>query len=147
MGRVKVKFPDEKPLIIVRIPVRIGDINYGGHIGNDSVLSIIHEARMQLLAGWGYDELHAGGNALIMADVIIAYRGEAFYGDVLDIAIYAEEITNNSFDLLYHITTQRDSTTKDIAHAKTGMVCFDYKSRKIASMTEELKTRLQSADF
>ncbi len=142
MGRVKIKFPTEKPLFQVIIPIRISDINYGNHLGNDSLLSIIHESRMQLLSQWGYTELNAGGTALIMADVAIAYKGEAFYGDKLTVNIYVEELTDRSFDLLYHITTQREGTTKDIAHAKTGMLCFNYDLRKIDMVTEELKGRL-----
>ena len=139
MGRVKLKFPDNKPLFSTTISVRIGDINYGGHAGNDSILSIVHEARVQMLRSHGYDELHAGGNSLIMADVMIAYKGEAFYGDTLTIKIYAEEVSGHSFDLLYHISTYRDGTQKDVAHAKTGMACFNYETRKIAVMTEELR--------
>lgn len=65
MSRVKIKFPDEKPLYTVAVPLRIGDINYGGHLGHDAVLSLIHEARMQMLHSWEYDELKAGGNSLI----------------------------------------------------------------------------------
>ena len=142
MGRVKIKYPTDKSLFIALIPVRIGDINYGGHVGNDAVLSIIHEARMQFLAKSGYDELHAGGNSLIMADVMIAYKGEAFYGDILSVTLFADEITDRSFDILYRITTQRNGDTKEIAHAKTGMVCFDYDHRKITLMTNELKAVL-----
>lgn len=142
MSRVKLKFPEQKPLFIAHIPVRIGDINYGGHLGNDSLLSVIHESRMQLLAQWGYDELNAGGAALIMADVMIAYKGEAFYGDVLTIQLYAEELTAHSFDLLYHITCEREGHKKDIAHAKTGMICFDYGTRKIVPMEDALRDRL-----
>ncbi|MCD6064037.1 MAG: esterase [Flavipsychrobacter sp.] len=140
MSRVKIKFPNEKPLFVTMIPVRVGDINYGGHLGNDAVLSVMQEARMQMLRNWGYqDELDAGGNALIMADVMIAYRGEAFYGDILSISIYVEELSVKSFNLLYHIST---AAGKEIAHAKTGMACFDYNIRKIANLTEELKNRL-----
>jgi acyl-CoA thioester hydrolase len=142
MGRVKLKFPVENPLFVATIPVRIGDINYGNHVGNDAILSIIHEARMQLLARNGYDEMNAGGNGLIMADVMIAYKGESFYGDILTVSIYAEEITAHTFDLLYHISTQRQDKQTVIAHAKTGMVCFDYKARQIAPMTNELKQLL-----
>jgi acyl-CoA thioester hydrolase len=94
---------------------------------------------VQMLGSHGYDELHAGGNSLIMADVMIAYKGEAFYGDELTIKIYAEEITDRSFDLLYHISTCREGMQKDVAHAKTGMACFDYETRKIATMREELR--------
>ena len=131
MARVKIKFPDEKPLFVAVIPVRIGDINYGGHVGNDSILSIIHEARMQWLGSHGHTELKAAGNALIMADVMIAYKGEAFYGETLHVAIYAEEITKVSFDLLYRLYKQYGTDIKEIAHAKTGMVCFDYDTRKV----------------
>ena len=147
MGRVKIKFPDEKPLFTAIIPVRISDINYGNHLGNDALLSIIHEARMQLLAQWGYTELQAGGNSLIMRDVMIAYRGEAFYGEVLEVKIYAEEFTERSVDLLYHITTAREGLVKEIAHAKTGMVWFDYEGRKTMDMGEELKSKLMGMEF
>lgn len=147
MGRVKIKFPPQNPLFSCSIPVRISDINYGNHLGNDSLLSIIHEARMQLLAQWGYTELDAGGNSLIMGDVMIAYKGEAFYGDVLSVAVFAEELTTCSFDLLYRITTNRGDREYEIAHAKTGMICFDYQQRKIADMREELKSKLEALQF
>lgn len=143
MGRVKLVFPDKKPLFKATISVRIGDINYGGHVGNDAVLSIIHEARMQLLAAHGYTELKAGGNSLIMGDVMIAYRGEAFYGDILTVIMYADDVAVRSFDVLYHITTMRNGKVTDIAHAKTGMVCFDYETRKTAAMTDELRRVLE----
>jgi acyl-CoA thioester hydrolase len=139
MGRVKLIFPAENPLFTATISVRIGDINYGGHVGNDAVLSIIHEARMQWLSSFGYTELNAGGNSLIMADVMIAYKGEAFYGDVLTVDMFATEIAEYSFDLLYRITTERVGKTANIAHAKTGMVCFDYETRKVVVMKDELR--------
>lgn len=142
MGRVKIIIPDQNPLFTTNISIRITDINYGGHVGNDSMLSIIHEARVQMLHHYRYTELNAAGNSLIMADVMIAFKGEAFYGDELCIKVYVEEITNRSFDLLYHIATIREGAELLIAHAKTGMVCFDYELREIAVMTEGLKKLL-----
>lgn len=147
MARVKIKFPANNPLHTCRIPVRISDINYGNHLGNDSVLSIIHEARMQLLAQWGYTELSAGGNSLIMGDVMIAYRGEAYYGEVLEVKMYIDEMADRSFDILYHISTSRGGQQVDIAHAKTGMVCFNYETKKVVPITEELKSRLIGIGF
>ena len=143
MGRVKLKIPTEKPLFSTNIVVRIGDINYGGHLGNDALLSILHEARMQFLQNFGFTELNAGGNSLIMADVMIAYKGESFYGDVLKINVYIEEITSKSFDILYFVSTVQNGLTKEIAHAKTGMVCFDYTTRKIVYMMLDLRKVLE----
>ena len=91
MARVKLKFPDENPLFTTIIPVRVNDLNYYNHVGNDSVLTIVHEARMQFLRSHGFDEINAGGVSLIMADVMIAYKGESFYGDSLTIDLFAEE--------------------------------------------------------
>ena len=141
--RVKIKFPDQIPLIQLEIPVRIGDINYGGHLGNDALLSIIHESRMQWLRGHGMTELVTGDHGLIMADVMIAYRGEAFYGDVLRVELFADEVTSKSFDLLYRIATVRDDQSLLIAEGKTGMLCFDYEARKITLMGEKLAAALK----
>lgn len=140
--RVKIAFPDRSPLASLRIPVRIGDINYGGHVGNDAILSILHEARMQWLSAAGLTELETGGHGLIMADVMIAYRGEAFYGDVLEISLFAAEVMPRSFDLLYRVTASRDGSNVAIAEAKTGMICFDYGTRKITAMSATLKSLL-----
>jgi acyl-CoA thioesterase FadM len=143
MTRVKIKFPEHNPLYIATILVRIGDINYGGHLGNDSILSIMHEARMLWLGSKGYTELDAAGPSLIMADVMIAYKNEGFYGDELAVQLYAENVSARTFDLLYRITTVRDGLSIDIAHGKTGMVCFDYDLRKVVGMSEGLRMLLQ----
>ncbi len=147
MARVKLKFPDENPLFIATIPVRVGDLNYADHVGNDSILSIIHESRMQFLRSRGYSELYIGGVSLIMADVMIAYKGESFYGDTLTVAIHSDEITDHSFDLLYRISTIRGGNTIEIAHAKTGMVCFDYNIRKIMAMSVALQKLLSPIQY
>ena len=145
--RVKVKFPAQSPLSILHIPVRIGDINYGGHVGNDAILSIMHEARMQMLAGAGFTEMNTGGHGLIMGDVMIAYRAESFYGDILQVAVFADEISMRSFDLLYRVTSVQEDRQTLIAEAKTGMICFDYTARKIVEISDALRLFLTTAGF
>lgn len=142
MSRVKIKFPDNNPVFNTTVVVRISDMNYGNHLGNDSVLSIVHEARVRMLNSWGYTELNAGGCGIIMADVMIAYKNEAFYGDELLIDIFIDYITSVSFDILYRIRTNREGKDLEIAHAKTGIVCFDYNNRKVTSISDELKNRI-----
>ncbi len=67
MARVKIDVPDEFSYT-THIPVRITDLNYGGHVGNDTILSLIHEARIQFLGHYGYGELNMEGVGLIMSD-------------------------------------------------------------------------------
>ncbi len=137
MSRLKLVLPD-KNVCTVDIPVRISDINYGNHVGNDSLVSIIHEARVQWLTAFAYTELDIAGAALILADLLIEYKSEAFYGDMLTIKIYTGEIQRAGFEIYYEITTDRKGKNILVAKAKTGMVCFNYAKRKVISMPEEL---------
>ena len=90
-----------------QIPVRITDINYGGHAGNDTILSIIHEARMQFLKSIGYTELHFAGVGMIMSDVSIEFKNELFYGDIVIASVIAGEISRIGFELFYKLETLR----------------------------------------
>ena len=78
MARIKIK-PPQQFSFSAEIPVRITDLNYGGHVGNDTILSILHEARAQFLRYHGYSELNLHGVGLIMSDVGIEFKSELFY--------------------------------------------------------------------
>lgn len=141
MARVKIDMP-EKLGFTTQIPVRITDINYGGHVGNDSILSIIHQARIDFLRSMGYEERGADDKGLIMSDAALVYKGEGFSGDIFDIAIGTADIAPFGFDIYYRITTIRDGKTILIAEAKSGMIYFDYSTRKVARLPEEWKEKL-----
>ena len=86
MARVKIELPREF-IFKTEIPIRINDINYGGHLGNDAVLSIAHEARLRFLKQHNFTELDAGGAGIIMVDAAIQYKAEGFYGDIITVEI------------------------------------------------------------
>ncbi len=139
--RVRIQFTN--PFIFsTLISVRINDINYGGHVGNDSILSILHGARLRFLNQFGFTEMNAGGCGLIMADSAIQYKGEAFHGDKLLVEIGIENVSSISFDIFYKVTTQRNEIPVNIVYAKTGMITFDYTQRKIIEMPESLRLAL-----
>ncbi|GAB3302816.1 thioesterase family protein [Hymenobacter tenuis] len=142
MPRVKVALP-ETYLLAVEIPVRITDLNYGAHLGNDALLSILHEARVQFLRHLGHAEFDpATGLGHIMADVAIEYKGEGFYGDVLHIQMAATDLNKYGFDLVYWVKNQDG---KEIARAKTGMLGFNYNTRQLLPLTEDYTARLNGA--
>jgi acyl-CoA thioester hydrolase len=119
------------------IPVRITDLNYGGHVGNDSILSIIHEARAQFFKSFGYSETDFAGVGTIMSDVAINFKNELFYGDVISASVAVANISRATFDILY-LLKKEDIV---VAEAKTGMVCFDYDRKKVVALPEEAKSR------
>lgn len=139
MARIKLALPAHFRFSTL-IPVRITDINYGNHLGNDAVLSILHEARMQYLKSIGYTELSFAGVGLIMSDVGIEFKAEAFYGDTLKAYVTASETGKVGFDLYYKLVRSQDETI--VALAKTGMICFDYEKRKVTAVPEEAVKKL-----
>jgi len=125
-----------------RIPLRITDINYGQHVGNDSLLSILHEARMQLLASKGFSEKDVGGCGLIMTDAAVAFKAEIFYPDTLRVDMAVVDATRGSFVIQYRV--ERESDGKDVALAQTVMVCFDYERKRPARIPESFKAAFLS---
>lgn len=124
----------------IDIVVRTTDLNYGGHLGNDSLLSLLHEARVAFLAFYGFTEFDCGGVSLTMGDVAVAYQGEAFAGDKLRFEVAAGEPSKCGFRLFYRVSRQNDG--KEIALAESGMVCFDYKKGKIKKLPDKIKGAL-----
>jgi acyl-CoA thioester hydrolase len=140
MPRIKISLPTSY-LFTASIPVRITDLNYGGHVGNDAVLSILHEARLQFLKHFGYSELSLGGVSLIMADAGLEFKGESFYGDVLSIQIGVQDLHKFGFDLVY---LAKNQAGKEIVRAKTGMLCFNYETRKLAVLPTEIAAQFET---
>ena len=143
MARIKIDIP-EKVIGTFTIPVRIADINYGNHVGNDAFVSIIHEARMQWLKQYDYTELKVEDIGLIMSDLAIEFKSESFYGDEVEVRLGAGDISRVGFDLYYQLFAKRSNETILIAHAKTGMVCYNYDGKKVASIPEKLKIILET---
>lgn len=141
MARIKIDIP-EKIIGTFIIPIRIADINYGNHVGNDAFVSIIHEARMLWLKQYSYTELKIEGIGLIMSDLAFEFKNESFYGDVIEVRLGAGEISKFGFELYYQLLAKRNSENILLAKAKTGMVCYDYDAKKIAVIPEKLRTIL-----
>ena len=119
-----------------KIPVRITDINYGGHVGNDTILSIIHEIRIQFLNFYGYGELDLG-------DVAIEFKGQLYYGSTIEASAGISEFSRIGFEVVYLLEIEKNGRRSVIAHAKTHMVCFDYEKNKITSLPEQVKLKLE----
>jgi acyl-CoA thioester hydrolase len=138
MARVKIELPESFPFR-TDIPVRIGDINYGGHLGNDAVLSIVHEARVRFLWEYGYKELDIEGAAIMMTDAVIVYRSEGFYGDILTVEVAVTDLQSAACDMVFRLTNA--GTAKEVARAKTGIVFVDRTARRIIAVPDRFRLR------
>ena len=136
MGRIQIQLP-KTFTFSTDIGVRISDINYGNHLGNDAVLRLINEARVRFLRQYGFSEFDIGGFGLILTDAVIVYKSQGFYGDQLKIEVAAAEPSRHGCDLYYRLTNK--ATGKEVARAKTGLVLFDYAVNKMALLPEDFK--------
>jgi acyl-CoA thioesterase FadM len=127
------------------IPIRISDINYGGHLGNDAVLSMVHEARIQFLKSFGYTELDVEGTGIMMTDAIIVYSSEGFYGDTLLIEVAATDFQSTQCDVLFRLTNK--TTKKEVARVKTGIAFFNKQTRKISAVPDAFRNKCESASI
>jgi len=136
MARIKLEMPHDFDFT-TDLTVYIDNINYGGHLGNDSLLSLIHEARLRFLKKHGFTEADIDGVGIIMVDTVILYKGESFHGDVLTFEVAVRNIDKVGCDFYFRVTNKKSGM--DIAHAKTGIVFFDYSTRKVVSTPDAFR--------
>ena len=118
-----------------RLEVRVGDINYGGHMGNDKALLVFHDARIRFLESLGYSEKDIGGPGIIMRDAHVNFRKEVFLHDELTVDVGVEEVTLTSFKLTYKVIRLGDG--EEVFNGFTGLLAFNYEKRKVVKLPEE----------
>jgi acyl-CoA thioesterase FadM len=133
MNRIRIDLPGSLPFV-TGIPLRITDINYGNHTGNQVFPELMHEARVRFLSSEGLGELSFEGTSLIMAGMAVEFKSELLYGDQVEVQVGIDTITRVGFDMVYLVNGQRNGQTFLAARAKTEMVCFDYKNKKVVAM-------------
>lgn len=144
MERIKINLPANFAFAAT-ITIRVTDLNYGGHVGNDSFLSLIHEARQQFLIHYGYSELNLAGAGVIMGDVAIEFKKELNYGDIVKIHVAAAGFDKFGFDIFYKMEIVNGAETTLAGKAKTGMLCYDYANKKLTPVPEEVRDKLGAA--
>ncbi len=135
MARIKLEFP-EQSLFSCQQSLRIADINYGQHLGHDTLISLLHEARCQWLASAGLTELNLDGQQKIgwvVAELAVNYLAEGFYPDQLTFELALGEQSAKGTEILQQV---KRSDGTPLALAKLGVVFFDYHSRKAVQAPE-----------
>lgn len=114
--------------------VSIGDINYGGHLGNDKFLVLFQEARLRYLDQFGFSEMSIGEDvSLIMSQAQVNFKAEAFWGDRLKILVRISHLEKIRFTFDYLIIKDEGAEVI-VATGFTKMVGFNYKERKVKKL-------------
>lgn len=132
MPRIHLEFP-EKIAYCHQLNLRINDINYGQHLGHDTLVTLMHEARCSWLAEAGVSELSMDGGQVgwVVAELVVNYKVEAFYPDRLSIELAVGDLGSKGVEIYHHLVR---GDGKSVAIAKTGMVFFDYELHRATAV-------------
>ena len=110
------------------------DINYGGHLGNDSLVSLLGTARVNMLFSMGVSEAHLGDGqtGVIMSDLAVNFKTETFMLDAVVIDTHIGEFSRTGFRIFHRLKKEEVL----VALAETGMITFNYRERKIAPVPD-----------
>lgn len=135
MARLTLDFPEDQYCYSTHLTVRVTDINGANHLGNDSMISMISEARARFLFEFGIRESDGNGVGIIVTDLATTYRAEAHARDQLLFEVGVMDFNKYGGDITFRITRPADGTL--VAMAKSGFVFFDYRQSKVVQMPQE----------
>ena len=145
MARLKLEFPDDLFIYSTQMTVRVTDINAGNHLGNDSMISMISEARARFLYEYGVRETESDGTGIIVTDLATTYRAEAHARDELVFEVGVMDFNKYGGDIIFRIT--RPSTGTLVAMAKYGFVFFNYRQKEVVPMPEDFRAKFPRVNW
>lgn len=133
MPRIKIDLP-ERFIFSTEVPIYINHINYGNHLDNSALISLVSEARVRFFKALGYSELDVEGVGIVVADVAAQYRSEAFHGETMVIEMAADDFNKYGCDLVWRLSDK--ASGREVARGKHGIMFFDYVVRKPTAAPE-----------
>lgn len=127
---------------IAYFEVRIGDINYGGHMGNEAALLLFQDARIRFLESIGFSEKFIGDRAgIILSEAHVYFRKEIYLHDELRADVAVAEVTTSSFEMKYSIKRTGDGA--EVLNGSTKLIAFDYERKKVTRLPEAFITAIR----
>jgi len=144
MARIHIQLP-EQFAFATEITLYQSHMNYGGHLDNALLLTLVSEARVRFFKALGYTELAVEGVGILVADAAVQYRSEAFHGEVMVVQMTATDLGSKGCDLVWCMREQ--ISQREVARGKTGIVFFDYSRRQVAPVPTAFCDRLAGLPF
>ncbi|MBJ2303708.1 MULTISPECIES: acyl-CoA thioesterase [unclassified Pseudomonas] len=141
MPRLQLELKEEFFCFSTTHRVRMSEINAGNHLGNDTLISLISDARTLFLCDHGMppEDVANSRSGTLITDLATLYKAPAFFNDQLLIEVGVTDLNKHGGDFIYRITRQRDARV--IALAKNGFVFFDFVAAKVVEVPAEFRER------
>lgn len=173
MSRVELKFPE--PIVFSeKIVLRNTDMSRAGHLGFDSLVSIVHRVLNRFFDQHGLPIGKGGGVSYIVKDLAVVYMGEAHAGDVVSVNVGLGESGEKWIELYFKVSLENDQPMvggpvypqfsgpelgesekladprvepQDVALAKLAVLCFDYNQGATIAFPPGVRRALDNDNF
>lgn len=114
------------------VEVRFADTDAMGHVNNAVYLTYVEIARAAYFETATGRPLplgvHGAGEGMILADIRVAYRAPAFYGETLTVETRVTRLGRTSFGMEHRLTApdSRYARARLVAIAESVLVAYDY---------------------
>jgi acyl-CoA thioester hydrolase len=139
MARILIDLP-EHFIFSTEVPIYISHINYGHHLDNSALLSLVSEARVRFFKSLGYTELDIEGVGIVLADAAVQYKSEAFHGETLAFSMAPADFNKYGFDLVWQATDKVSG--REVARGKNGILFFDYSAKRAAPIPAAFRSKI-----
>ncbi len=141
MARVQIALPTDF-IFTTEVQIYVSHVNYGGHLDNAQLLTLVSEARVRFFKSFGYTELDVEGFGIVVGDMMAQYKSEAFHGEVMRIDMTPQDFNKYGFDLVYRM--HEVSSGREVARGKTGIVFVHKEQKKVAPIPPVFKSMLEA---
>ncbi len=140
MARFRLN-PPERVVFTTNLDVRVTDLNYGEHLGHMELIGLLHQARVEFLGAHGMTEINVEGRMLMVVDLAVSYRSEAFVGQTLVVDIGLALEGSRGLQFVYGVREVSAGTI--VALARTGVVFADPQSRCVVQVPQAFRTLVE----
>ncbi|MGL4534017.1 MAG: acyl-CoA thioesterase [Fusobacteriaceae bacterium] len=122
--------------------VGIGDINYGGHMGNEVSLRLFQQVRVEFLNSLGLSELNIGqGLGLIQVESYVKYKKEVYFGNLLLLEIKKINFGKSSIEFVHNIMNENQEIALE---GTTTLLAFNYENKKVSRVPKSFIELIES---
>lgn len=130
------------------IATRLADTDAMGHVNNAFYLTYVEIARIAY-----YEQVigrplplgsHGAEEGMILAEIRMVYRSQAFYGETLAVETRVERIGNTSFTMVHRITApaSRYGEARLVGVAESVLVSYDYREDKPIPVPDDWRSAI-----
>src|SRR5512146_3439604 len=134
------------------VEVRFADTDAMGHVNNAAYLTYAEIARLAYYEQVTGEPLplatHGAEEGMILAEIRITYRNQAFYGETLAVETRVDRIGRTSFTMVHRLSApeSRYGPARLIAVADSVLVMYDYQDERPIPVSPELAAAIEGCE-